>query len=222
MQLLSIILLMVCPLLVAQAQDDDDTLTDDQSLVDEEFSFSQLFERSYGLLAGFGGSRYRLYVGGSYFINDYLNIMLSFGMLGKYQPEQEDNDKRERNEEQVSNEAEMMAGNVQLRYYPHAKLPLSVYAGAGVARWHGTIKSGNSSDKYRIWELYGETGMVVFYFWRGLYVESTILSIVAGHSIDFQSKIDQPTETKIIKEIEELDQHGMLAGTLNFALGYFF
>ena len=220
MRLLSIIFLLVC--LVAQAQDNDDTLTDDQSLVDEEFSFSQLFDRKYGLLVGYGGARYRLYVGGSYFINDYLNILLSFGVLGEYQPKEEDNDERERNKEQVSNEAGMMATKVQLRYYPHAKLPLSVFAGAGVARWNGTIESGDSSDKYKIWELYGETGMVVFYFWRGFYVESTILGIVSGHSIDFQSKVDRSTKDSITKEIEQLDQYGMLAGTLNLAVGYFF
>ena len=221
MKILSIILL-VCPLVVAQAQDDNDSLADDQSLVDEEFSFSQLFDQNYGLLLGYGGPRYRLFVGGSYFVTNYFNVVLSLGMFGEYQQKEEDNDKKKQNEEQPTNEAKTMAGNLQLRYYPHAKLPLTVFVGAGLAYWDGTTKTDSNKDSYQMWELYGESGVVVFYFWRKLYIEATILAIVSGHNLTLKSDADKTTKDNIAKETEGLDQYGMLAGTWNFAIGYFF
>ena len=221
MQLLSIIFL-VCPLMIAQAQDEGGSLADDQSLVDEEFSFSQLFDQTYGILLGYGGPRYQLYVGASYFATDHLNILLSFGIFGEYQPEEEDNETRERNEKQASNEAETTAGSVQLRYYPHDKLPLSIFVGGGIAHWDGIAKTDDRDDTYRIWELYGESGVLIFYFWRGFYIESTIFGIAGGHILDLKSNADEDTKKNITKEIKELDQYGMLAGTWNFTIGYFF
>lgn len=221
MQFLLVILL-ACPVMVAQAQDNDDLLADDQSLVDEEFSFSQLFEQTYGILVGYGGPRYRLSLGASYFVTNYLNVNLTFGMFGEHQPQEEDNDERKRNNDQLAKKAKTMAGNVQLRYYPHAKLPLSVFVGTGLAHWGGSSETGNGDDKYQSWEVYGESGVVVFYFWRGLYVESTILGVAGGHSFGLKSEADKATKKKITKEIEELDQYGMLAGTWNFTVGYYF
>ena len=192
-------------------EDTDKEEADDASLFMEEFSYTGLFDRRYGVLMGFGKNspRHLAFVGVSFSLPKlkYLHLSLALGCCAKW----------DRNREEGQNIlAETQATSLRARYF-FVWLPFNVSLGSGFARWKGEVGEYGYSGN----EIYLDTALGIYYFWRGIYLESVIYGFSVGKAFGLDPA---HVSAEVTTEIEKLESYGIFGNgsSLNLTVGYFF
>ena len=184
---------------------------DEASLLTEEFTYTALFDRKYGVLMGVGKSspRHLAFVGFSFSLPTLkrLHLSLALGCCAKW-------DRKKEEGENIASETQ--AVSIRAQYF-FVWLPFNVGFGSGLARWEGNV----DQDSYRGNEIYLDTSLGIYYFWRGIYVESVIYGVSVGKAFALDPTTTSATVTA---EIEELESYGVFGNgsSLNLTVGYFF
>ena len=191
---------------------DDEDIGDDAGLITDEFSYTYLFDQSYGALAGFGKSSPRLLmqVEGLAFLLDKLalSMLIGYAMEQKY---------RHNNLEQT---ADTLSLGIKARYYL-PMMPLSVNSSCGFVFWSGETKSSEGEDTYKNYETYLDMSLSAYYFWKnGIYIETVIYGIGFGKAFGVKS---DKHKTAITKTVEEVEHFGIFGdSSINLTVGYMF
>ncbi len=205
----------------ADAHETDDAeqedIGDDAGLITDEFSYTYLFDQSYGVLAGFGKSspRQLMHLEGLAFLREKLavSMLIGYGLNQNFNTKDYDND----------NTADTMSLSVKARYYLPL-LPLSANASCGYVFWKGNIVPNETGSKhdYKSYEAYLGVSLSAYYFWKtGIYVESVIYGISTGKAFGLKTDADKD-EGNITDRIEEAEHYGIFFGDglLNITVGY--
>ena len=194
---------------------DQEDIGDDAGLITDEFSYTYLFDQSYGALAGFGRSSRRqlMHLEGLAFLREKLaaSMLIGYGMNQNFDTEK------------YKHTANTMSLGVKARYYLPL-LPISVNASCGYVFWKGNIAAKETSSKhdYKSYEAYLGVSLSAYYFWKtGIYIESVIYGIGIGKAFGLKTDTDKD-EDIITKKIEEAEQYGIFFGDglLNITVGY--
>lgn len=187
---------------------------DDAGLITDEFSYTYLFDQSYGIIGGFGKSspRHLMHLEGFTFLYDRLGVAMLIGYSKDHHF----------NTEKYKLSADTVSLSAKARYYLPL-LPFSVNASCGYVFWDGNITPTNSQAyDYKSSETYLGISLSAYYFWKtGIYVES----VIYGRS--FSTPIGLKTDAKsehadfIEEEIGKSQAYGIFGGgLLNIAVGY--
>lgn len=195
--------------------DDEEQIGDDAGLITDEFSYTYLFDQSYGVLAGFGPSspHHFMHVEGLAFLQERLAIsmLVGYGMGHNFDTQKHDHT------------ADTLAVSVKTRYYLPL-LPVSVNTSCGYVFWKGDITFNESSDKhdYKSSAAYLGFSLSAYYFWKnGIYIESALYGLSFGKA--FGLKTDTAAEDTVSADIEQVTHYGVFGGgQLTLTLGYMF
>lgn len=200
--------------------EEQEDIGDDAGLITDEFSYTYLFDQSYGVIAGFGKSSpfHLMHLEGFAFLRDKLSVSMEIG-YGIEQNFHTEDDKHKHIADTVSLSA-------KVRYYLPL-LPLSANASCGYVFFNGFItpdETDNPDERdkkhnYKSSLAYLGVSLSVYYFWKtGIYIESVIFGLSRGKSLGLKTDADA-YKGDITEDIESFQPYGFFSG-INLAVGY--
>lgn len=194
--------------------EEQEDIGDDAGLITDEFSYTYLFDQSYGVIAGFGKSSpfHLMHLEGFAFLRDKLSVSMEIG----YGIEQNFHTE----EDEHKHIADTVSLSAKARYYLPL-LPLSANASCGYVFFNGFITPDETDKKhhYKSSLTYLGVSLSVYYFWKtGIYIESVIFGISRGKSLGLKTDADA-YKGNITDNIERGYYYGFFSD-INLAVGY--